>query len=238
MAKSLDDQAITVSGSSGAYEEEVVRILEKMILNSFTGKAILTKIKAHGTVLITDDYPGIDRRELNSDFQPGLSSKKLGIIGFHPHNKRLNTVQVVFNGTPITLGQLSYIHKHSPGMKPDEVLCHEMMHAARYLGGDANRTPIPSMPEYETEEEYFAILVANIYSSEKGRGVESFRSSHKLVYRPEMTVVDAAPFVFVSRDENRRLIAKFCSQHPVIAPMIARAPAAFNPIRDFYVMMS
>jgi hypothetical protein len=238
MTKVLDDQGITVSGTSRAYEEEIVRILEKMILNSFTGKAIVTKIKAHGAVLITDDYPGIDRRELNSDFQPSLSSKKLGIIGFHPHNKNLNSVQVVFNGTPWTPSQVSYIHKHSPGMKPDEVLCHEMMHAARWLGGDFKKTPIPSMPEYETEEEYFAILVTNIYSSEKGRGVESFRKSHNLVYKPEMSTVEAAPFVFLGQNDNLRLIAKFCSQHPVIAPMIAQVPAAFNPIRDFLAMTS
>jgi hypothetical protein len=238
VTKSLDDQGITVYGSSAAYEEEVVRILQKNILNSATGKAIAYKIKAHGSVLITDDYPGIDRKELNCDFQPGLSSKQQGIIGFHPHNKRLTTIQVVFNGTPLTPSQVSYIHKHSPGMKPDEVLCHELMHAARYLGGDAKTTPIPSMPDYENEEEYFAILVSNIYSSEKGRGVESFRKSHHITDKPEMTVVEAAPFVFLTEGDNHRLIAKFCSQHPVIAPMIAAAPAAFNPIRDFYVTMS
>jgi hypothetical protein len=150
-----------------------------MILSRVTGRAIATKIKAHGEVLITDDYPGMDSREINSDFQPSRSSKKLGVIDFHPHNNKLNTVQVVFNGTPITAGQLRFIHKHAPGQKPDEILCHEMLHASRYLGGDFNMAP-----------------------------------------------------------DNLRLIAKFSKQHPVIAPMIASAPAAFNPIRYYYVLVN
>jgi hypothetical protein len=207
-----------------------------MILSSVTGKAIATKIKAHGQVLITDDYPGMDSREINSDFQPSRSSKKLGVIDFHPHNKKLSTTQVVFNGTPITDAQLRFIHQHAPGQKPDEILCHEMVHASRYLGGDFKMTPIPSMPDYDNEEDYFAILVTNIYSSEKKRGFESFRKSHHLRYKPEMDAVEASPLMFVLKDDNLRLIAKFCEQHPVIAPMIARAPAAFNPIRDYYAL--
>jgi hypothetical protein len=236
MTRTLDQDQIKVSGSSNAYEVEVARIVTGMILSSITGKAIAKKIKSHGEVLITDDYPGIDSREINSDFQSSRSSKKLGVIGFHPHNKRINTSQVIFNGNPLTAGQLQFIHKHSPGSKPDEVLCHELLHAARYLGGDFNAAPIPSMPDYENEEDFFAILVTNIYSSEKGRGIESFRKSHHTRYKPEMNSREVDPFAFATADDNWRLIAKFCKQHPVIAPMIAGAPAAFNPIRDFYIL--
>jgi hypothetical protein len=202
MTKSLDQGQIKVGGSSQAYDDEVARIVSGAILTSVTGRAIATKIKAHGEVLITDDYNGIDSREINSDFQPGLSSRKLGIIGFHPHNRRLNTVDIVFNGKPISPKQLKYIHEHSPGQTPDQILCHELLHAARYLGGDYKKTPIPKMPEYENEEEYFAVLVTNIYSSEKGRGFESLRKSHHMVYKPEMNPGEFAPFVFMSDPEN------------------------------------
>jgi hypothetical protein len=234
--KSLDQDQIKVAGSSEAYEVEVARIVTDMILSSVTGRAVATKIKAHGEVLITDDYPGIDSRDINSEFDPGRSSKNLGIVGFHPHNRHLNTVRVQLNGRPITGSQLNFVHKHSPGMKPDEVLCHELLHAARYLGGDFSKIPIPSMPGYEDEEEYFAILVTNIYSSEKGRTFESFRKSHHIRYEPEMNRFEALPLMFALEDDNLRLIAKFCRQHPVIAPMIARATAQFNPVRDYYVL--
>jgi hypothetical protein len=137
MTRSLDQGRITIGGTSTDYDLEVERICNDMILTSVTGKAIAFKIKAHGTVLITDDYPGFDSREVNSDFEPGRGSKKLAVVGFHRHNYHLNTVEVVYNGNPITLGQLNLIHQHSPGMKPDEILCHELVHAARYLGSVA-----------------------------------------------------------------------------------------------------
>src|SRR5215467_6510716 len=115
MTISLDQDQIKVAGSSEAYEVEVARIVNQRILSSVTGRAIATKIKAHGEVLITDDYPGIDSSDINSEFEPSRSSKNLGIVGFHPHNSHLNTVNVVFNGTPISASQLRQIHAHSPG---------------------------------------------------------------------------------------------------------------------------
>ena len=238
MATSLDEGQIQVSGSSAAYEAEVSRIVTNAILSSVTGKAIAAKIKAHGNVLITDDYPGIDRNDINSEFDPSRSSKNLGIVGYHPHNHRLNTMEVRLNGTLITNSQLRFIHKHSPGFAPDQILCHELVHAARYLGGDFHQVRIPSMPDYDNEEEYYAVLVTNIYTSEKGRNFESLRKSHHRRNGPEMTRPEESPFVFLMEDDNLRLIAKFCKQHPVIAPMIARAQCTFNPIRDYYVLAS
>jgi hypothetical protein len=236
MTTSLDDGEIKVSGSSAAYEEEISRIVTNALLTSVTGRAVATKIKAHGEVLITDDYPGIDSSDINSEFDPSRTSKNLAIVGYHPHNHRLNTTEVRFNGQLITQNQLRYIHRHSPGQRPDEILCHELLHAGRYLGGDFHKIPIPSMPDYDNEEEYFAVLVTNIYSSEKGRDFTSLRKSHKMRYRPEMTQIEEKPFIFLTEDDNLRLITKFCKQHPVIAPMIAKATANFNPIRDYYSM--
>jgi hypothetical protein len=236
MTKRLDQGEITVSGTSDAYEDEVSRLVTNMILTTVTGRAIATKIKAHGEVLITDDYTGIDSRDINSEFKPGLSKRNLGIVGFHPHNKTINTVEILLNGKPISSRQLSYIQEHAPSMKPDEILCHELVHAARYLGGDYKKTPIPKMPDYDDEEEYFAVLVSNIYTAEMKRGVESLAKSHRIKYKPEMNSAEMLPFVFATEDDNLRLIAKFCEQHPTIAPMIARAPAAFNPIRDYFAL--
>jgi hypothetical protein len=172
MTTTLDNGKIKVAGDAD-YELEVSRIVTT-ILNTQTGQAIATKIRAHGEVLIDEDYPGTDRREVNSEFEPGKSSAKLAIIGFHPHNRRLNTSRILYNGREITLGQLRNMQQHYTGWRPDEILLHEMVHAARYLGGDFKKTPIPGMPEYENEEEYFAILVTNIYIAQK----EEYLSTH------------------------------------------------------------
>jgi hypothetical protein len=231
MTTTVDQGEIKVAGDA-AYESEVSRIVTN-IFNTQTGRAIATKILAHGEVIITDDYPGIDTRDINAEFDPAKSKKNLGVIPFHPHNKRLNTQRVFLNGNEITVGQLRTIQQHYAGQKPDEILCHELVHAARYLGGDFKQTPIPTMPAYENEEEYYAILITNVYISEKRRSFESFRKSHHLRPKPEMTEEEAEPWVFLLQDDNYRLIEKFWKQHPTIAPMIAKAPAKFNPIRDY-----
>jgi hypothetical protein len=90
MSKTLDDGQIQVISPTVGYEEEVSRIVTK-VLTTTTGRAIAAKIKEHGNVMITDDYPGIDPTEVNSEFDPALSSKKLGVVGYHPHNRHLNT---------------------------------------------------------------------------------------------------------------------------------------------------
>ena len=118
----------------------------------------------------------------------------------------------------------------SPGFGPDEVLFHEMVHAGRLLGNDDG--PLK-------EEEFFAVLVANIYISEKGKSFKDLRYHYEALSRG-MKEEEAEPGVFLFQTDDQRkedhydLIAKFCRQHPVVAPMIADSPAKFNPIRDYY----
>ena len=54
------------------------------------------------------------------------------------------------------------------GSQPDEVLFHEMVHALRYMQGKSNAIPTEdSARGYDTEEEFLAIVVANVYMSAK-----------------------------------------------------------------------
>src|SRR5258708_23434633 len=61
------------------------------------------------------------------------------------------------------------------GAQPDEILFHEMVHATRQMRGIFNPMPLGFL--YDTEEEFFAILLANIYASETGRPID-LRSDH------------------------------------------------------------
>ena len=62
----------------------------------------------------------------------------------------------------------------SPGGRPDEVLLHELVHALRMAQG---RSLCLFMPDnYDTIEEFYAILIANIYRSECG--YRTLRASH------------------------------------------------------------
>src|SRR5262249_50774702 len=55
----------------------------------------------------------------------------------------------------------------APSNRPDEVLLHEMVHAARDMKGVSYLLPMAK--GYENEEEFLAIVITNVYLSEKGQ---------------------------------------------------------------------
>jgi hypothetical protein len=61
-----------------------------------------------------------------------------------------------------------------PGHQPDEVLYHELVHASRQLRGVMDQMPVNK--GYDNIEEYLAVVLTNIYLSDKGQDV--FRGSH------------------------------------------------------------
>src|SRR5207342_856269 len=54
-----------------------------------------------------------------------------------------------------------------PSDAPDEVLFHEMVHASRTMRGVSDRKT--ASRRYGDEEEYIAVVLTNIYMSEKGQ---------------------------------------------------------------------
>jgi hypothetical protein len=225
----LEDGHITMAGDAN-YEAELERLVRRA-LATVTGQAIATKIRAHGNVLLAQDYPGMDRGELNDETTDGRT-KGLVVIGFHPYD--INVGTFVFNGRPVAATWVQAFSR-APGHFPDEDLIHELVHAARILGGDQKTIKLKgTMEGWDTEEEFFAVVVTNIYSSEMNRDFRHFRKSHKLAWSPEMTAEEVEPWMFLFANDNYRLIEKFCDQHPTVAPRIASAQAEFNPIRDYY----
>jgi hypothetical protein len=64
-------------------------------------------------------------------------------------------------------------HGHAPAMATDEVLYHELVHASRMIAGVVNSTPADHW--YQDAEEYLAVILTNIYVSDKG-GPPLFRA--------------------------------------------------------------
>lgn len=61
-----------------------------------------------------------------------------------------------------------------PGNAPDEVLYHELVHATRLMNGLLDTKPMNG--QYDNQEELLAVMLTNIYQSEKGQTV--FRGNH------------------------------------------------------------
>ena len=201
------------------YYDSVKTTLDRIGV-TLTGNAIYSKIIAHGQVLIvpyTEDYV---RRF-------GACNSEAENIDT---NKSHRVAKIAF--TPAKWGVSSTCGRRT-GFVADNVLLHELVHAGRKLGGDdVGKVPLAGrMAGYDDEEEFFAILVENIYISETGREISiGLRSDHTSTNK--MDRIDNEEFL--SDPENFRLVEKYCDQHPNIAPKLAFVSSEFNPIRQYY----
>jgi hypothetical protein len=221
----VNGTTILVSGDD-SYEIEVTEIIRK-IAASVTGQAVIFKIRSEGFLAVSLYTKG----DFNADTDvatEGMILSRLAHIHFSPST--FDAVTVV-NGFVFPNVKAILL----PGQQPAPTLLHEMVHAGRILGRDFKMLPLTGkMAPYDNEEDFFAILVANIFMSELGKPYYGLRSSHHL-YGPSLQRWESVSEIFLFENDNFRLIEKFCKQHTKMAPMIARSQAAFNPIRSYYM---
>ena len=110
------------------------------------------------------------------------------------------------------------------GVRRDEALFHEMVHSLRQMTGVMDCTPYPH--DYDTKDDFFVILVTNIYSSAFHRPL---RKNH--VDSSVLTDKDVQSFY----GKFESMIARLCGELPVLTRNIAQIPyIKFNPIRQYY----
>jgi hypothetical protein len=110
--------------------------------------------------------------------------------------------------------------RHNGAEGPDEVLLHELVHASRKVHGVLQRMPVTG--DYGNQEEFLAVLVANIYRSEKGRDPLDYHG------RP----IDAAAFLDSVSPSPRLLLALLRNNQPMLFETLAQIEAPFNPVRQ------
>jgi len=122
---------------------------------------------------------------------------------------------------------------------PDVTLVHEMVHALRMMRGQLVCMPTWDKG-YDNEEEFFAVLVANIYMSEKGK--TRMRANHHGKDRLFENIDTSEKFLghdpvsgpMWIQVENRRLVHKLiCQNHALCVHINGKSTAKFNPIREF-----
>lgn len=122
-----------------------------------------------------------------------------------------------------------------PVMSPMDVLVHELVHCDRSLARIQSNTKLNgALAGYENEEEYFAVVFANVYASVHSLGNvadNGLRSDHDKGVLPSAEMDSA---VFLANRDNYRLIAKYCQQQPKLTQEVAQAPGKFNPFRTYY----
>lgn len=111
-----------------------------------------------------------------------------------------------------------------PGDDPAEVLLHELVHAVRAMSGRENCLPMDQ--GFDTREEFFAVLVTNIYSSERGV-FRPLRADHG-----SATLAD--PQDWRDNAQIQTLILNFSYSNPSLTHRLARVKTAFNPFTGSY----
>jgi len=113
-----------------------------------------------------------------------------------------------------------------PGSRPEEILLHEMIHGLRNLYGVSNTRPLGGwMANYDNEEEFYAILLTNIYMSERGQ--IRMRADHH-----GFTSLSKPEF-FLNNPGIFDLVSKLYQQQPALCANIATVECDFNPLRGF-----
>jgi hypothetical protein len=111
-----------------------------------------------------------------------------------------------------------------PGQDPAEILLHELVHALRMMAGRMDYVALGH--RFDTREEFFAILVTNMYSSERGP-FRPLRADHS---RGNL----ADPQTWRDNPELQTLIRNLCASSPALANRLMRLKLPFNPFAGAY----
>jgi hypothetical protein len=129
------------------------------------------------------------------------------------------------------INDLAVRQKWSAGGDPhslafaDEILVHELVHAIRIMAGMSVDRRVPRQPRYGTIEEFFAIVVANVYRSECGRG--GVRNANHGAWETMYLSGEH----FLKLQFNRAHLRQFRRDHPHLVAELRQVETYFNPFR-------
>jgi hypothetical protein len=123
--------------------------------------------------------------------------------------------------------------RQAPGVERDEILLHEMVHALRQMRGTTDFHQPLDAPHYDTVEEFMAIVVSNVFRSERHR--PGLRRDH-WGFQALPADQQADPNVFLSAasvggDSNRARMLQLRRDGEQFFNDMKRSPAAWNPFR-------
>jgi hypothetical protein len=230
------------------YEHAVISKLKGVVYDSYTAQSVIGAINQAGgakgkRLKLVPPEPAKDPNAAYTaaDDQYGASPENA-----HPYQcvrdeaKACQYVQVRW--TANGHGSDTKLHYNPYMDEAERTVVHEMVHALRHMLGKLDRAPTAGeLSEYEDEEEFFAMLVGNIYLSEMGG--DDLRASHKVLKELPAYLKTSAGFIgdHPYGKAARQLVKKLTEQCPDLCDRIAKfvpltnasgAPV-FNPIREY-----
>jgi Effector protein len=119
--------------------------------------------------------------------------------------------------------------KRGPSSQPDEVLLHEMVHALRMMQGQYNKVPTKNA-FYDDEEEFLAIVIANVYTSQKDAAalLRGNHHDHERLWPPLNTSAG-----FIADKDNYNVLQIYrLTWLPTFTNLAMLVTPKFNPFRE------
>jgi hypothetical protein len=229
---------------AGVYEDEVINVLEA-IDRPGLGRLLIAEFPTTRQITIYPPNQKVKNRggDTNAWAVPTDQKKSLarGVVMFIDPSNALTEVDGEGGGSNVFIYFDPFARtagctgnptgRQCLSVEPNEVLLHELVHALRDAEGiETNQTWSMPQQRYDNLEEFMAILLTNIYSSERGK--TKFRQDHQDDATP-LKDAWATSEGFLTDKLNNWGVGKFCTDHDALATAIAGLNISFNPVRVF-----
>jgi hypothetical protein len=238
--------------AQGAYRKAVLAQFATLEKHDVS-KAVLAEVKAaKAWTLTVMPYRPKDENDVNAD-SAAQRDRGSTWLGFPVRDTDGSVMPDVDPGTgkgssvtidysPEMWGAGGTAHFSGPATDPDDVLCHELVHAGRQMNGKEHMRAVDG--HYDNEEEFDSILVTNIYLSEKKQ--IKLRGSHRSLKKWDGDRIIARrhdvlphPERFLENPQGispppTELLEKIRNRQPKLwHALIGLRKPAFNPPRDW-----
>lgn len=220
------------------YRSGVLRVL-RAIRATRTGSALTAAIRRPITIAPMPDPSDKDATggPVGEDYMDAVEygtriPVRTGRVFLHYYGRGLGGRAVVhftpdmwIPSAPIYFRRWWQMDPRTAGHTPDEILFHELVHAVRATHGRF-ATPQKMGDNFDNRDEFCAILLTNIYSSELRRPLR--RDHHG---DNPLPMSDQGRGNYLSKYFLE--VERCFNDHPELSNEIARVNCAFNPLRDY-----
>jgi hypothetical protein len=220
-----------------AHRSGVVAQLDRL-MQTFAGWAVITEAYylSRRTMFIRPYVPSLQWGQCNATATPtdaaGATLRDTTVLDDHDRLPAPGQPRTIGTGagsdtivrySPTTF-QGGSVCASGPGATPDEILLHEMTHGIRHMAGRAVREQVVGNPGMTNYEEFVAIVVSNIYRSE--RGMTQLRRDHAGF----SILNDATTNPAVFHTTYRTYLGNFWVEQQRFFDNLRRARCTFNPV--------
>jgi hypothetical protein len=205
------------SAKVSAYEWDVGRLIIRGIATRQTGRIIMNAIRSSpGSV------------EVRPYTKPDCNAETT--------YKEITTLAVLVRFSPLMFGSSGrcFVDRKTgipdPGAAPEEVLFHELVHAFRMVYGRQDTRPLSNSPQYTHKEDFFAVMITNIFSSETNRPLRASHQGHE-----PLASYRSTDETFLQVEEYASMVREFVTTHRSVSEELRKVPSKFNPIRGVLV---